>query len=508
MAEQNQQKSFITPELTHRSELIVHLLEYSNKLVVVKGEQDSGKTSFYDNLLSQEESSLIIRGLSLSISTTVNDVYKSIIEGSNHDELQATEYTQEELNQWLTRCQNKQHIPALLIDNADLFDDELIRQFFDILKNANDVSVLHACLFCEPSFLEQLEASGFSQDDSDTLHIIEMPSLSEKQTEQYIRNNYPSDNTSDLNLFDEKTIKQIHRISHGFPGRINALCEQYLDDPAKETEVVKEKKSLKLKALNIKPFLLKNKLIVSVVTLLMILSIGVATLLHQSEKLTVKQTIKLDLPKIVENETNQDDVVEIEVAKELEPEPVTIDELSPPVIPEIAKDLMDTSGVIVYNPQGRVVAKESDLPPVFKEEVVEEDVFKEGMPLSEVIAKKEEFVETLPEPEPVKAAEPKSEPKVKDINWLRKQDSKKYVLQLIGAYEQETIDVYLKSFVDNKNKIIPFTASNRGKEWHVLVYGLYDNRDAAVAAIETLPTKAKLMAPWPRTVQSIKDLLQ
>ena len=79
---------------------------------------------------------------------------------------------------------------------------------------------------------------------------------------------------------------------------------------------------------------------------------------------------------------------------------------------------------------------------------------------------------------------------------------------MIGAYEQETIDVYLKAFKSNQDKIIPFTASNKGKEWYVLVYGLYENRDQAVAAIDTLPTKAKLMAPWPRTVQSIKDLLK
>ncbi|MEM6998797.1 MAG: hypothetical protein AAF419_03035, partial [Pseudomonadota bacterium] len=41
-----------------------------------------------------------------------------------------------------------------------------------------------------------------------------------------------------------------------------------------------------------------------------------------------------------------------------------------------------------------------------------------------------------------------------------------------------------------------------------LLYGLYDTRDQAVSAIDSLPTRAKLMAPWPRTVQSIKDLVK
>lgn len=319
-----QQDNFITPELTHRSELILHLLEYSNKLVVVKGELDSGKTTFFEELGDQDESNLIIRNITVSAITNVNDIYKAIIDGSRQDDLQEATYGQVELNQWLTRCQNKQEIPALLIDNADLFNDELLNQLFTILKDANETSVFHVCLFCEPSFLDRLEESGINKDDSDSLHIIEMPSLSEKQTEQYIRNNYPSDNSSDLNLFDDKTIKQIHRISHGLPGRINALCEQYLDDPAKQPEVIEEKKSSNN---SIKTLLIKNKLILSVVVLLLLLSVGVATLLQGTNKEEVKQTIKLELPKLNEDIEKGDDVVEVKVPEELEPEPVTINDL-------------------------------------------------------------------------------------------------------------------------------------------------------------------------------------
>ncbi|MBL1141932.1 MAG: AAA family ATPase [Proteobacteria bacterium] len=525
----NQINFFVTPELTHRSELILHLLEYSNKLVVVKGELDSGKTTFFNELCSQDESNLIIRNLTVTALTNINDIIKAIIDGDQHDELQESQYSQTELNQWLTRCQNKQQIPALLIDNVDLLNENLITQLFSLLKESNQNSVLHICLFCEPSFLEQLEESGINKEDSDSLHIIEMPGLSEKQTEQYIRNNYPASDSTDLNLFDEKTIKQIHRISHGLPGRVNALCEQYLDDPAKDkTENVKNESSNKIKAI-----LIKNKLIISVTLLLMFLSIGIATLLEEAGKKEVKQTIKLDLPKLDEPESKPDDVVEIEVPKELEPEPVTIEELSPPVIPEIAKDLKDKSGVSVYSSEGHLVAQDSDLQTVKEEaeEIPIDNVVESVVPIINTKEEAEEIIETIPEPElktelvpepepekkpkprveskpePTKS-EPISEPVKRDIQWLIKQDSKKYVLQLIGAYERETIEVYIRNFKDNDSKIIPFTASNKGKEWHVLVYGLYEDRDQAVAAIAELPTKAKLMAPWPRTVESIKDLLK
>ncbi len=523
MTGKTHQDFFITPELTHRRELILHLLEYSNKLVVVKGEHDSGKSTFFNELSHQSESNLIIRPLTVSAVTNINDIYRSIIEGDRQDELQESEYNLDKLNQWLTRCQNKQQTPALLIDNVDLLNDDLIKQLFILFKNANKTSVLHICIFCEASFLERLEESGVNQDDSDILHIIEMPNLSEKQTEQYIRNNYPIENGTELNLFDEKTIKQIHRISHGLPGRINALCEQYLDDPAKKPETINDKQKT---SFSIKSIILKNKLVLTVVALLMLLSIGVATLLQQTEKAEVKQTIKLQLPKLSEVEKQQDETVKMEVSEELEPEPVTIEELSPPVIPELVKDLQDKAGVSVYNDQGRLVAHEDNLQTIaekiVEKELEKEPVIEEVLPHGEIpIVKTDTVVEVIseseaPEPEPkvepVKAPEPKpvakSEPAVKNIDWLIKQDPEKYVLQLIGAYGQETIDEYLSAFKDTDHKIISFTASNKGKEWHVLVYGLFENRDQAVAAIETLPTRAKLMAPWPRTVQSIKDLLK
>ncbi len=507
MTNQNQQTNlnFITPELTHRVELILHLLEYSNHLIIVKGEHESGKTTLYDELSRQEETNLIIRKLSANTHISSNDIFKAIIESDSNDELQDSSYDQATLNQWLERCQNKQKIPVLLIDNVELFSDELINNLFEILVNSNSTAVLHLCLFCDPSFLNQLEEPGINNDDARSLHIIEMPGLSEKQTEQYIHYKYPEGDANNLNLFDDKTIKQIHRISHGMPGRINALCEQYLDDPAKKV-VVNEKKP---SSFNIKTFLLQNKLILITGILLLILSIGVATLLHNTDKeIKETQTIKLNLPNVNKESNDQTEIVNIKVPTIPEPvaetEPVTIDDLSPPVIPEMIDDLKNDNEVTVYNAEGHIVAKESDLSKVIPANESEQVTIER-----EVVAQVEQTVEAIiePEPEPEPVAKPEA-PVVHDIKWLIKQDANKYVLQLIGAYEKETINIYLKSFKNGDDKIIQFNASNKGKEWHVLVYGLFDNRDDAVAAIEKLPAKAKLMAPWPRTVGSIKDLLK
>ena len=110
-----------------------------------------------------------------------------------------------------------------------------------MLLNANLTAALHICLFCEPIFLNQLENSSINYDDTQSLHIIEIPKLSEKQTKHYIHHKYSKGGVINLNIFNDKIIKKIHQVSYGMPGRINDLCEQYLKDFEKKSSLKRRK---------------------------------------------------------------------------------------------------------------------------------------------------------------------------------------------------------------------------------------------------------------------------
>ncbi len=485
MTQQNQQSSFsfLTPELMHRVELILHLLEHSNHLIIVKGVHESGKSTLFDELSGQQNTNLLIKKLVVDSETTKHDIFRALIgdkKGESHSHL----YSQTELIKLLERCEKNQQVPVLLIDDVDILSDELISDLFEILTESNSVAVLHFCLFCDPSFLDHLKQLGID-DDALNMHIIDMPSLTEKQTEQYIHNRYPEDSVSELNLFDDKTIQQIHRISHGMPGRINALCEQYLDDPAKNHTASEAQPLLKAAALFI-----KYRLIVVTAVCLIFLSLGFTLLLLQSsEEIVKKQTIKLNLPDINKDKNEQTRVVDTLVT----PEPALAKQLPSLVVPEIVTDKNNTNIAVVNK---EVTRNATEIPDLQITKTIKDS--KKIVPDRGIVT----------ETKNSKSAVVKSDSPTRNIDWLIKQDPGKYVLQLIGAYEEDTIKLYLKSFDSNDEQIIAFTTSNKGKNWHVLVYGLYDNRDKAVAAIETLPNRAKLMAPWPRTVGSIKDLLK
>ncbi len=509
---QPQHTYFKTPELTHRIELILHLLEYSNHLIIIKGDKDIGKTSLCNELETQEQSSLILKKLIGNATATQQHVLEVILDISSNNETEPAP-TLSDLEQWLARCESKQQIPALLIDDTDLLSDEVFSFLFEKINSQNQQPILHLCLFCEPSFLDRLAELGIEESDNRSLHIIEMPSFSEKQTIQYIHHRYTDDLIGENKLYDDKTIKQIHRISHGLPGRINLLAEQYRQDPV-EKQDKEPQRSFKLNL----GFLSKYKMIGMVTLALVLLSIGMTSLLYRTETETAKQTIKLDLPKQEHNaQLNELKNIDEPEPADIEPEPVSIEQLSTPVIPELAEDAksdiaMDIQAEDVTEPILSNIEMAMTSPPQeSKNEIVLIDETKTTSVVEEVDTEEQITLEAgqeekLTSPDPV-VEELNDELPVNDNDWLSKQDDSHYVIQLIGANEKQTIDFYLRSFSGNTDDIIELMTTNKGKPWHVLIYGIYDDRDKAAEAITALPERARKMAPWPRSIKSLKELL-
>lgn len=560
-----------TPELTHRYELIQHLLEYSNHLILVQGEKDTGKTSLYNQLTTPDESSLVMIKLSASAHTSQSDFLNAMVADmtATSDTFDPWGSSIEDFHNWLGRCHSKQQIPALLIDDVDLLDDELIDFIFSELCVPRDDTALHVCLFCEPSFLELARKKGLEENESQSLHIIEMPHLNEKQTAQYLNHKYP-DSESDLSIFDEKTVKQIHRISHGMPGRINVLAEQYLNDPAKEVPEENSKTPEPTETKNS-----YNRVIIVVVLLLLLLSVGVAYLLNKTDESTTSE-IAIGLPQqqvptrdttlpstgqeqAVEqaditavttaavtspatvNEIGKEDVTSgqentIEILEPAAGAPVQQDQsVTVPVPateqaqqseeePDALKDIEIDIGLVATQDEAATsgtvtVAGENDSVETEVDDVTSLPVSTDPL-ITGVDANTREEVnassgqeQSAPATTPAESttvAETEDEPGVstngRDINWLLQQPPNNYVLQLIGGHEVQTVDAYLRNIPDLAGEAIRFTTTNNDKPWHVVVYGLYDNRQQAVAAIETLPELAQAISPWPRPVKSIKEL--
>ncbi len=66
-----------------------------------------------------------------------------------------------------------------------------------------------------------------------------MSVLNEHEVKLYIQEKYISNTLSDENIFTDKIVNKIYRLSNGIADRVDILCLQYLDDPVKKTKKLK-----------------------------------------------------------------------------------------------------------------------------------------------------------------------------------------------------------------------------------------------------------------------------
>ena len=306
-----------------------------------------------------------------------------------------------------------------------------------------------------------------------------MSVLNENEVKLYIQEKYISNTLSNENIFTDKIVKKIYRLSNGITDRVDILCLQYLDDPVK-------------KATKTKSHLISNNILLltkyRLFYLLLLLSIFVLLYIYimlpfKLEDENIKQTLKIKLPEKIENEAKLDESLLIAMKGVMEPPSDA--ELSATVISDLNHDDNHTAIDSTQNSNEEALMQLND-------------------------ENKNEDIEITNSPLPITESKEKIEITnnfKKDINWLVDQEPEKYVLQLISAIKEETIKNYLE-FFDNDDQIIGFSAPVYGKKRYILVYGLYDDSDLARAEIEKLPQKARKIKPWVRTVKSIKELLK
>ena len=306
-----------------------------------------------------------------------------------------------------------------------------------------------------------------------------MSVLNENEVKLYIQEKYISNTLSNENIFTDKIVKKIYRLSNGITDRIDILCLQYLDDPVKKATKTKSHLILNNILLLTKYRLFYLLLLLSIFVLLYIYIM----LPFKLEDENIKQTLKIKLPEKIENEAKLDESL-LTAMKEIMESPGDA-ELSATVISDLNHDDNHTAIDSTQNSNEEALMQLND-------------------------ENKNEDIEITNSPLPITESKEKIEITnnfKKDINWLVNQEPEKYVLQLISAIEEETIKNYL-GFFDNDDQIIGFSAPVYGKKRYILVYGLYDDSDLARAEIEKLPQKARKIKPWVRTVKSIKELLK
>lgn len=176
--------------------------------------------------------------------------------------------------------------------------------------------------------------------------------------------------------------------------------------------------------------------------------------------------------------------------------------------------------------------------PELKQEVVQEQVPKEKIEITETIIEEPKIEEQLIKSEPVNKlqkpyvaplvlgpslleeevkitkteAKPVNENKIEDKSpldseWLLKQNPDAFTIQVVASANKENIFAFAKNNLTGKQAAFYQKSANE-KQWYVLVYGVFPTRENALAEIKALPQNIQKNKPYPIQIKSIHQAIR
>ncbi|MDQ7987764.1 AAA family ATPase [Pseudomonas sp. G34] len=485
-----------------------HLARYSQLLLVVTGPEGSGKTLLRQALVAstnkQAVHNVVVSAQGAADPATL---LRHVAQGLN---TQQTDHASL-LGQVGQLSLTGQEV-YLLIDDAEELSDAAIDELLTLAQGNSDGRP-HVFLFADTDLIARLDALSNGEE---SFHVIELQPYSEEETREYLAVRLEGA-AQGIELLSEEQIELIHERSGGWPGEINRVARDVLIDAmaARRGAVKAGGFALKLPK--------KHLLALGVV------AVGVAAALlmqGRSEPTDAQAPAQAQLPmgaapqpETVPSapavaEQGADGRPPIEFAGSNQPLPLPLVGQSQPVIRQpLAQAAGETDGEAnVELPESTPTAPVT-VPPSAAQNV----------PAPTPAPAPQVATPAAPQPKPAEQPKPAQQPKPatppatatrpapttpapataggsQANSWYAAQNKSHYTLQVLGT----STEAAARSFISqNGAQYRYFKKMHQGKPLFVITYGSFASRDAAQAAVKTLPAKVQAGKPWPKTFASV-----
>jgi len=225
---------FLDAERHQRLEMLTHLTQYSNLLLIVTGERGVGKTSLLRRFISNADESWYLCEVNAHTMMDADSMLSEIAGGFGLNGLpNDPTVVQEIVFEHLKALQHDNLVPILMIDDAhELPKDALETLFYFADIEAAQGHLLRIILFCEPQIDIMLESPSIRPLRERITHTLEISPLDEDQTAEFIKHRMAVAGFEGTSPFTPKVIKKIHKISRGIPSHICELAHLHLNDAA------------------------------------------------------------------------------------------------------------------------------------------------------------------------------------------------------------------------------------------------------------------------------------
>jgi DamX protein len=402
-------------------------------------------------------------------------------------------------------------LPVVVIDDAHQLPEATLAIILEMhARNPREVRFL---LFAEPSVEDLLTPLRDRNLDLQPLQELEMPRLNVEQIKQYVARLLRAQGGERPPLSDAQ-MDRICRESDGLPGRITRLVDEM--GGSRINGLLKKISPLQMAGLAVA---------VGLVLLILLFQNAINALFEEkpdepppvAELQEPGREIPLALPPQVEEPPAVEPVQEPEMQPQPPAPPETAEEVVEPVQPPADEQAATDSTGEEAAPAPETTETEQVEP---KEEPTKQVEAPPSAPEKEPVAE----AKTPEKPAPA-AEEPKPEPSapvekpalpekkpaptvadsggIKSESWLLLQNPGAYTLQLAGMQDKAGVPRMVELY-KLPGPFAHYRTIRSGAAWYPVLYGVYPNHKAALAARDKLAVSHGLKGAWARSFGSIQ----
>ena len=458
---------YVEPTRKQRLDILLHLAQNTNELLVVTGEQGMGKTMFLSQFMNNTGEHWKVCQVEghkmMSEEQFLQQVYMGfgIAHASLHKSTMLANL-KKRLDSLL-----QQALPViLLVDDAHLFSTKVLSLILELasIKNLKTGSSVRVILFSEPQIKVILAEPELDEKHKLIVRKIDLPPLDEAHTGNYLHHRLSQAGMEVERFLTKPTIHKIYKQSNGIPAAINEAADKLLFET---TPIIRRTSNVQAE---------KKVAVAKYVVLFIIFTALVATIyVFQDE---IKKLI------LVSGDTHQHT-------------PTTEEETITPLT----------------LPGQNSATDQADPMQSLKDELSDND--EEQSPqaqitdsISENITEQEKTASDLPTDNNVVVTKPTRSNTghlLKDKQWILQQNPEHYTLQLVTGHQRTTIDNFIKKYQLEPQQLAYFFSTRNEKQWHNLTFGIYPDRKTVNSAIKQLPAQLANVKPWIRQLASIQS---
>lgn len=229
---------YLTSELSQRINLIRHLIENSEQLLLVLAEKYGGKTALLNQLkrIAEKECQhwwIYTPDTSPALSS---EVLLSSILNTFHvrDDGKPFAILQESLRNHIAATRYNGQIPVLFVDDAHQLPLATLKFLIELNMQGKPPTRMRVVLFCEPQITSILAAPEFEMVQNTLIHTLDVPVFSDTQVRDYLQFRLHDTRYTNIHPFHSEVIKKIYEKSEGLAGKINMYAQQILQQFAEQ----------------------------------------------------------------------------------------------------------------------------------------------------------------------------------------------------------------------------------------------------------------------------------